>query len=75
MNFVPNFKETIRYNIPGGRQKTVVLFLAECIQQLKTNDGKIENYFWLSPEEAKTTLPEWYRPVIEKSEYSLRVDF
>ncbi len=75
VNFVPNFKETIRYNIPGGRQKTVVLFLAECIQQLKTNDGKIENYFWLSPEEAKTTLPEWYRPVIEKSEYSLRVDF
>lgn len=68
VDFVPNFKETIRYDIPGGKHKTVVLFLAECTQQLKIDSGEIENHLWLSPEEAKMTLPKWYRQVIEKLE-------
>lgn len=66
VGFVPDFKETIRYNIPNGKQKTVVLFLAESTQQLKIDSREIENHLWLTPEEAKTTLPKWYRPVIEK---------
>ena len=66
-DFAPNFRETISYDIPGGKQKTVVLFLAECSGQLKINSGEIVNYLWLSPEEAKTVLPEWYCSVIEKA--------
>ena len=71
VDFVPNFKETIRYDIPGGKHKTVVLFLAECTQQLKIDSGEIENHLWLSPEEAKTTFPKWYSPVIEKLEQTM----
>lgn len=66
VDFVPNFKETIRYDISGGKHKTVVLFLAECTRRLKIDGGEIENHLWLPLEEAKATLPEWYRPVIEK---------
>lgn len=68
VDFVTNFKKTIRYDIPGGKHKTVVLFLAECTQQLKIDSSEIENHLWLTPEETKMTLPEWYRPVIEKLE-------
>ena len=59
-------RKTIRYDIPGGKHKTVVLFLAECTQQLKIDSREIENHLWLTPEETKMTLPEWYRPVIGK---------
>lgn len=71
VDLIPDFKETIRYDIPNGKQKTVVLFLAECTRQLKIDSGEIENHLWLSPEEAKTTLPKWYRPVIEKLEQTM----
>lgn len=71
VDFVPNFKETIHYDIPGGKHKTVVLFLAECTQQLKIDSGEIENYLWLSPEDAKNTLPKWYSSVIEKLEQTM----
>ena len=71
VDFVTNFKKTIRYDIPGGKHKTVVLFLAECTQQLKIDSREIENHLWLTPEETKMTLPEWYRPVIEKLEQTM----
>ena len=74
VDFVTNFKKTIRYDIPGGKHKTVVLFLAECTQQLKIDSREIENHLWLTPEETKMTLPEWYRPVIEKLEQTMWKD-
>lgn len=71
VDFVTNFKKTIHYDILGGKHKTVVLFLAECTQQLKIDSREIENHLWLTPEETKMTLPEWYRPVIEKLEQTM----
>lgn len=71
VDFVTNFKKTIRYDMPVGKHKTVVLFLAECTQQLKIDSREIENHLWLTPEETKMTLPEWYRPVIEKLEQTM----
>lgn len=64
--FIPGFKETIHYDIQGGKHKTVLLFLAECTGQLKIDDDEIDHYSWLSMQEAKTALPEWYLPVVEK---------
>lgn len=64
--FIPDFKEIIHYDIPGGKHKTVVLFLAECTEQLKIDNDEIGHYSWLSVKEAKAALPEWYLPVIEK---------
>lgn len=68
VDFVPGFRETIAYELPGGKQKTVVLFLAECTEQPKIEMDEISTYRWLSVQEAMATLPEWYHTVIEKAE-------
>ena len=72
VELIPFFKETIQYNITGGKHKTVVLFLAECTEQLKINDDEIGHFSWLSVQEAKAIFPEWYRPVMEKVEIKTR---
>lgn len=71
VNFVPGFRETIAYALPGGKQKTVVLFLAECTEQPKIEIGEISSDRWLSMQEAIATLPEWYHSVLEKAEKAL----
>ena len=68
VDFVPEFRETIAYELPGGKQKTVVLFLAECTEQPKIEMDEISTYRWLSVQEAMATLPEWYHTMIEKAE-------
>lgn len=68
---LPGFRETVSYNVAGGKHKEVVLFMAECTGQLKTDSGEIMGYEWLSAEAAKATLPEWYGPVIDKASNKL----
>lgn len=68
VDFVPGFREMIAYELPGGKQKTVVLFLAECTEQPKIEMDEISTYRWLSVQEAMETLPEWYHTVIKKAE-------
>lgn len=68
VDFVPGFRETIAYELPGGKQKTVVLFLAECTEQPEIGMDKISTYRWFSVQEAMAALPAWYRTVIEKAE-------
>ena len=53
------------------KQKTVVLFLAECTEQPKIEIGEISHDRWLSVQEAMATLPEWYHSVLEKAENAL----
>lgn len=67
----PGFRETVSYNVAGGKHKEVVLFMAECNGQLKTDSGEIMGYEWLSTKTAKATLPEWYGPVIDKASNKL----
>lgn len=71
VEFVPGFRETTMYDLPGGKQKTVVLFLAECTESLKIENNEIKNALWLSVRQAMSTLPEWYHPVLEKAEKAL----
>lgn len=68
VDFVPGFRETIAYELPGGKQKTVVLFLAECTEQPEIGMDQISTYQWFSVQEAMAALPAWYRTVIEKAE-------
>ena len=68
VGFVPGFRETIAYELPGGKRKTVVLFLAEYTEQPKIEMDEISTYQWFSVQEAMATLPEWYHTVIEKAE-------
>ena len=75
VDFVPEFRETIAYELPGGKQKTVVLFLAECTEQPKIEMDEISTYRWLSVQEAMATLPEWYRIVIAEAEKAIRMQF
>ena len=71
IDFVPGFRETTMYDLPGGKQKTVVLFLAECTGPLKIENNEIKNALWLSVRQAMSTLPEWYHPILEKAEKAL----
>ena len=71
IDFVPGFRETTMYDLPGGKQKTVVLFLAECTEPLKIENNEIKNALWLSVRQAMSTLPEWYHPILEKAEKAL----
>lgn len=68
VDFVPNFTETIRYDILGGKHKAVVLFLAEYSGELNIDNSEISDHCWLACEQAKQTLPEWYSNVIDKIE-------
>lgn len=66
VDFVQGFKETVQYKITDGKFKTVVLFLAECSENIATDEKEIEKYQWLSAKNAKAILPYWYTPIIEK---------
>lgn len=72
VDFVQGFGETVQYEIADGKLKTVVLFLAECSEDITTDEKEIEKYQWLSPENAKAILPYWYTPIIEKTENLLK---
>ncbi len=66
VDFVQGFRETVQYKLADGKLKTVVLFLAECSENITTDEKEIEKYEWLSAENAKAILPYWYTPIIEK---------
>lgn len=68
VDFVQGFRETVQYEIADDKLKTVVLFLAECRENITTDEKEIEKYQWLSAENAKAILPYWYTPIIEKAE-------
>ena len=68
VDFVQGFRETVQYEIVGGKLKTVVFFLAECHENISIDESEIEKYEWLSAENAKAILPYWYIPIIEKVE-------
>lgn len=68
VDFVQGFRETVQYEIVGGKLKTVVFFLAECHENISIDESEIEKYEWLSAENAKAILPYWYVPIIEKVE-------
>lgn len=67
VDFVQGFRETVQYEIADGKLKTVVLFLAECRENITTDEKEIEKYEWLSSEKAKAILPYWYTPIIAKA--------
>lgn len=71
VDFLPNFREIATYDIPGGKHKTVVLFLASYQGPLKLDGDEIVQADWLPPETAKSILPTWYAPVIEQAEKRL----
>lgn len=50
VDFVQGFRETVQYEIADGKLKTVVLFLAECRENITTDEKEIEKYEWLSDE-------------------------
>lgn len=68
VDFIQGFRETVQYKLADGKLKTVVLFLAECNENITTDEKEIEKYEWLSAENAKAILPYWYTPIIEKVE-------
>ena len=67
VELIPDFRETIGYGLPGGKQKTVVLFLGECAEEPAIDGTEIGAAAWLSAREAKSVLPPWYHAVIEKA--------
>ena len=71
LSFVPGFREEIHYTVFETRQKTLVLFLAECLGEPKYDGAEISSHAWLSFEEAAKLLPEDYLPVLEKAEKAL----
>ena len=72
VDFVQGFREIMQYEIADGKFKTVVLFLAECQENITTDEKEIEKYEWLSSEKAKAILPYWYTPIIDKTENLLK---
>lgn len=70
-DLMPDFRTTVAYDIPGGKHKTVVLFLAAYRGPLKIDGREIVRADWLPPEAAKSTLPAWYTPVLEQVEQYL----
>lgn len=68
VDFLPGFRESVQYALPGGKHKTVILFAAECSKPPREDNLEIEWHQWLSAEKAKALLPCWYAPVIDQCE-------
>lgn len=71
VDFTPGYRETVQYKTLDGKLKTVALFLAECDKEISNNKNEIESFAWLPFEKAKTILPPWYSPILEKTEHLL----
>ena len=65
VDFIPHFKEVIKYDLSAIKRKKVVLFLAECKEDVKIDENEIIKAYWLTLEEAKVVLPSSYSSVIE----------
>ena len=68
VDFIEGFRAEVHYDMPNNKQKTVVLFLAEYNGGLNIDKNEISDYCWLNFEDAKHTLPQWYRDAIIKVE-------
>jgi len=61
-----SFRFVTDYNLRGGKVKTLVLFISECVGKPKIDTGEITEHSWLSYTEAREILPHWYTEALEK---------
>ncbi len=61
-----SFRFVTDYNLRGGKVKTLVLFISECVGKPKIDPGEITEHSWLSYTEAREILPHWYTEALEK---------
>ncbi|MGN1343359.1 MAG: NUDIX domain-containing protein [Traorella sp.] len=66
VDFISSFREVIEYDLSASKRKKVILFLAECKEEINININEIEKAYWLTLEEANGVLPSFYSSVIEK---------
>lgn len=73
LSFIRGFRMEMYYEIFGGRQKTLVLFLAKCKGEPKYDGKEISAHRWLKLAEAKKLLPADYGSFLDAAEaYELK---
>jgi len=67
-----NFRMETQYTVTSSKQKSLVLFLAECDSEVNIDTDEISAYQWLDYEAAKQVLPSWYENILTQAEAYLR---
>lgn len=67
----PDFRTEIRYRLSDKKEKTVAIFLAAYNGEIKTGENEITGFRWLPLEKTKEVLPQWYAPVMDRTEMYL----
>lgn len=65
---LPNFRETVRYNMSNLTYKDVVLFLGEVHAEATDAPGEIEHHRWVTAEGAKDLLWGNYTQLVDRVE-------
>ncbi len=66
--FMPDFRVCVRYRLTSRIEKEVVLFLAEVSEEPNIRQGEIEQYRWVSANEAVKLLYGGYGEVLNAAE-------